>query len=45
MTCDGIEERIRKALKEHENDPHLDELTKVTPDELRHTNAYKEKQE
>lgn len=54
MTCDNCQDReqcpirnaqIRAALMSHENNPYLDELTKVTPDQLRHTNMYKEKPE
>lgn len=36
-----IIQELREALMRH--DSKIDELTKVTPDQLRHTNMYKEK--
>lgn len=38
----NIDDQIREAMKRHENDRSLDELTKVTLDELRHTNMYRD---
>lgn len=38
MGDEDVEKRIREAMKQQDSD--VDELAKVTPDQLRHTNMY-----